>query len=191
MKQLTPNQSKAAALAILATILVIVAGAIALPLWMLNRHYDAAVEGAATRLERYSRIVGMRDGLEQKALEIKALEATHHFLKSASPALAAAELQEQAKVILDVNGGKLNSIQILPHKDDGLYRQVSVTLQLTAPLSAVKAMLHALESAHPYLFVDNFSIRAHNMLIARNDSANEPDLFVQFDLTGYALKGVQ
>ena len=191
MKPLTPNQSKAAALGILVFVLVIAAGAVALPLWMINQHYDAAVEDAATRLERYSRIVGMREGLQQKAAEIKVLEATHHFLKSASPALAAAELQEQAKVILDVNGGKLNSIQILPHKDDGLYRQVSVTLQLTAPLSAVKAMLHALESAHPYLFVDNFSIRAHNMLIARNDSANEPDLFVQFDLTGYALKGVQ
>ena len=50
-------------------------------------------------------------------------------------------------------------------------------------------MLYALESAHPYLFVDNFSIRAPFNPAARNDSANEPDLNVQFDLTGYALKG--
>jgi hypothetical protein len=52
-------------------------------------------------------------------------------------------------------------------------------------------MLYALESAHPYLFVDNFSIRATNMIATRADSANEADLFVQFDLTGYALKGTQ
>lgn len=191
MTQLTPKQSKFAALAILVLLLLLVASAIAMPLWLLNRRYDTAVEEAATRLERYSRIVGMREGLQQKAAEIKALEATHHFLKSASPALAAAELQEQAKRILDDNGGKLNSIQILPHKDDGLYRQVSVSLQLTAPLSAVKAMLHALESAHPYLFVDNFSIRSTSMAPVRNESANEPDLIVQFDLTGYALRGAQ
>lgn len=191
MMHLTPKQSKAAALTILLLVLVIVVSAIAIPLWLLNRRYDIAVDDAAARLARYSRVVGMRDGLQQKAMEIKTLEATNHFLKSASPALAAAELQEQAKVILDANGGKLNSIQILPHKDEGLYRQVSVSLQLTAPLSAVKAMLYALESVRPYLFVDNISIRATNIMPGRLDSANEPDLIVQFDLTGYALKGAK
>jgi general secretion pathway protein M len=189
MTNLTPKQNKAAALVLLALAVVLAIGAIALPLWVLNQRYDVAVEDAATRLERYSRIVGMRDGLQKKAIEVAGLEANHHFLKSASPALAAAELQEQATIILDQNGGKLNSIQILPHKDDGAYRQVSVNLQLTAPLSAVKAMLYALESVRPYLFVDNFSIRAPFNPAARNDTANEPDLIVQFDLTGYALKG--
>lgn len=189
MNNLTPKQSKAAALALLALAVVLVISAIALPLWLLNHRYDVAVDDAATRLERYSRIVGMRDGLQKKAAEVAGLEANHHFLKSASPALAAAELQEQATMILDRNGGKLNSIQILPHKDDGAYRQVSVNLQLTAPLSAVKAMLYALESARPYLFVDNFAIRAPYNPAARNDTGIEPDMTVQFDLTGYALKG--
>jgi general secretion pathway protein M len=191
MIQLSPKQSKAAALAILALAVLLVIGAIALPVWLLNQRYEGAVDDAATRLERYSRIVGMRDGVIKKTLEVKALEGAHHFLKSASPSLSAAELQEQAKVILDANGGKLNSIQILPHRDEGQYRQVSVSLQLNAPLSSVKAMLHALESARPYLFVDNFSIRVINMNATRIDAANEADLYVQFDLTGYALKGVQ
>jgi general secretion pathway protein M len=189
MNKLTPKQSKAAALALLALAIALAISAVALPLWLLNQRYDAAIDDAATRLERYSRIVGMREGLQKKAGEVAALEANHHFLKSASPALAAAELQELATMILDHNGGKLNSIQILPHKDDGAYRQVSVNLQLTAPLSAVKAMLYALESARPYLFVDNFAIRASYNPAARNDTGNEPDLIVQFDLMGYALKG--
>jgi general secretion pathway protein M len=191
MMQFATKHSRVAALAILIFLAVVVVSAVALPLWLLNRRYDIAVDDAATKLERYSRVVGMRDGLQQKAREIKALEATRHFLKSASPSLAAAELQEQVKGILDANGGKLNSMQILPHKDDGMYRQVSVSLQLTAPLSAVRAMLYALESAHPYLFVDNVSIRATGMVPGRTDPANEPDLIVQFDLAGYALKGAQ
>jgi general secretion pathway protein M len=189
MTNLTPKQSKLAAFALLALAIALAISAVALPLWLLNQRYDAAVEDAATRLERYSRVVGMRDGLQKKAAEVAGLEANHHFLKSASPALAAAELQEQATIILDQNGGKLNSIQILPHKDDGAYRQVSVNLQLTAPLSAIKSMLYALESVRPYLFVDNFAIRAPFNLAARNDTSTEPDLIVQFDLTGYALKG--
>lgn len=191
MTPLTSGQSKAAALAILLLVFAVGISAVALPLWMLNRYYGSAIDEATVKLQRYSRIIGMRDGLQQKALEIKSLESTHHFLKSASPAVAAAELQEQAKKILDENGGRLNSIQILPHKDEGRYRKVSVSLQLTAPLSSVKAMLHALESARPYLFVDNVSIRSGGAVPARSDTVNEPDLIIQFDLTGFALKGTQ
>lgn len=189
MKQLNPLQSKAAALAILALLCILLCAVVALPVWLLNRHYDEALEAATSRLERYSKIVGMRDALQKQALEVKALEAKRHFLKSASPALAAAELQEQAQAIFAANGAKVNSIQVLQHKDEGLYRQVSVQVQLLAPLTAVKGMLYGLESAHPYLFLDNFSIRAPNMQVSRPESANEPDLIVQFDLTGYALKG--
>ena len=191
MTPLTPNQSKAAALVILLVAVALAIGAIALPLWWLNRRYDTAVEDATVRLNRFSRIVGMRDGLQKKAIQVKMLESNHHFLKSASPALVAAELQEQARTIIDQHGGKLSSLNPLPHKDDGEYRQVSVALQLNAPLSAIKSMLYALESARPYLFIDNFSIRAPFNVGARTEFATEPDLVVQFNLTGYAMKGTQ
>lgn len=191
MKHLSPVQRKAAALALLVALLALVCAVVALPVWLLNRHYDLALEDATSRLERYSKIVGMRDGLQKQALEVRALEAGRHFLKSASPALAAAELQEQAQAIFAANGAKVNSVQVLPHKDEGMYRQVTVQVQLLAPLTAVKGMLYGLESAHPYLFLDNLSIRAPNMQVNRPDSPNEPDLIVQFDLTGYALRGAQ
>lgn len=189
MKQLSPIQKKAAALAILVFVVSAIFAAIALPVMLLNQHYDVALEDATSRLERYSRIVGMRDSLQKQALEVKALESQQHFLKSASPALAAAELQEKAQSVFEANGAKVNSIQVLPHKDEGLYRQVTVQVQLLAPLTAVKEMLFGMESAHPYLFLDNFSIRAPNTQVNRVEPANEPDLVVQFDLTGYALKG--
>lgn len=190
MIEMTPAQSKAAALGLLLALMALVVGAIAVPIWLLNRHYDAALDDSVSRIERYSKIAGMRDGLAKKALDVKALAASHHYLKSASPALAAAELQEQAKVILEAKGGKLNSIQILPHKDEGNYRQITVAMQMSAPLSAVKGMLHALESARPYLFVDNFSVRSMAGFAARMgvDPNVEPELTVQFDLSGYALK---
>lgn len=189
MKQLSPIQKKAAALAILVFVVSAIFAAIALPVMLLNQHYDVALEDATSRLERYSRIVGMRDSLQKQALEVKALESQQHFLKSASPALAAAELQEKAQSVFEANGAKVNSIQVLPHKDEGLYRQVTVQVQLLAPLTAVKEMLFGMESAHPYLFLDNFSIRAPNTQVNRVEPANEPDLVVQFDLSGYALKG--
>jgi general secretion pathway protein M len=191
MKQLTPTQSRVAALGILFLVGILVIAAVVVPMWLLNQRYGAAVDDASGRLERYSRVVGMREGLLQKAQEVKALETARHFLKSASPALAASELQELVTVILEQNGGKLSSIQILPHKDDGPYRQISLSLQFNAQLSAVKAVLHALESARPYLFIDNMTIRVPNPLGQPKEFINDPELIVQFDLTGYALKGAQ
>jgi len=189
MKQLGPLQQKVAALAILTLVIALACAAVALPLWLLNQHYDAALEDATGRLERYSKIVGTRDALQKQAVEVKALESTRHFLRSASPALAAAELQEQAQAFFDSKGAKVSSIQVLPHKDEGLYRQITVQVQLTAPLSAIKGMLYGLESSHPYLFLENFSIRAQYMQVNLPQPLVEPDLIVQFDLTGYTLKG--
>ena len=189
MNRWTPFQRKAVALVIAVAVLMILVVLIAGPWWYLNQRYGSLLDDAVTRLERYVRIVGMRDSLQQRAAEVRSLEANRHFLKSTNPALAAAELQEQVKAILETNGGKLNSIQILPHKEEGPYQQVSATLQLNAPLSAVKAMLYALESGRPYLFIDNLSIRVQNIGIPRTDPNAEPDLFVQFDVVGFALKG--
>lgn len=189
MIQLTPRQSRAAALALLAVVVAVAALAVAVPFWLLNRRYDIAIEDAATRLERYGKIAGMRDGLQKRVAEVKALGATRHYLRNASPALAAVELQELVNSVLDANGGKLNSIQILPPKDEGAYRQIAITLQLTAPLSALKTMLYKLESARPYLFINNFSVRSFAGFAPRTVPAAEPELTIQFDLTGYALKG--
>jgi general secretion pathway protein M len=189
MKPLSAKQQKVAAVTVLVVVVLLLISAVAVPVWLLNRHYDSALDETVNRLDRFSKIVGMRGGLQKQAVEVKALEAKHHFLKSASPALVAAELQQLAQAIFDANGAKVNSIQPLPSKDEGAYRQVTVQVQLLAPLSSVKGMLYAMESARPYLFLDNISIRASNMLVSRNDPPSEPDLTVMFDLSGYALKG--
>ena len=188
MTPLTPKQSTAAAVAILALLVASVVAAVAVPIWMLHRHYDDALADASQRLERYYRIAGMREGLRKKTAELAALGTAGHFLKGASPALAAAEIQERAKGIVEASGAKLNSMQILAPRDDGRFRQISVTVQLTGNLPAIKKMLHALESSRPYLFVDNLSIRAPIFPTNRNAPTTEPDLAIQFDLAGYAVK---
>ncbi len=176
---------------ILLLVTVFAISLVAVPVWLLNRHYDTAIDDASTILGKYARLKGMQDGLVKQAMEVKALEANRHFLKGTNAELAAAELREQVQAVFDANGAKVNSIQNLPNKDDGAYRQITISVQLLVPLSSLKGMLHALETAHPYLFLDNFKINATNMIINRAESATEPDLIVQFDLSGYALKGAK
>lgn len=188
---LSPKQNKFAALGLLMATILIVIAAVATPLLVFHRYYDSAIDDISSRLGRYYKIASMRSELQKQITAIQARGTVGYYLKNPSPALAAAEIQELAKNMVEMNGGKLTSIQILPHKDDGHYRQVMVTIQLTGTLTATKKILYGLESSRPYLFVDNLLIRSPMAYMPRNAPNTDPDLIVQLDLAGYALKGAQ
>ncbi|MDD5402907.1 MAG: type II secretion system protein GspM [Sulfuricella sp.] len=187
MRPLTPLQSKTLALALLVLVFVSAVLALALPMMAVHRHYDAAIEQLVDRMARYRRIIAMTPGLKAGLERVKARNGRKFYLKNAAPALAAAEIQEIAKTIIEAQSGKLTSIQIIPHKDDGGYRQVGVNLQFSGSIASIQKILYALETRQPYLFVDNLSIRSRLMSNYRAAPGAEPEYFVQFDLTGYAL----
>lgn len=184
---LSPKQSRAAALVLLLLSATVVVLLVALPYRMLQRHYDEVIEGLTGNLERYHRIAATRNGLQAQLAQVSAKNPGKYYLKSASPALAAAEIQEVAKTVIESAGGKLTSIQILPHKDDGLYRQVTVNLQFTGTLPAIKKAFYALEVYQPYLFLGNVAVRSPLGNAMRGQTNLDPDLSVQCDLSGYAM----
>lgn len=187
MRPLTPLQSKSLALALLALVFVLAALALAVPAMLVHRHYDAAIEQLTDRMERYYRIIAMTPGLKAGLEQVKARDGRKFYLKNAAPALAAAEIQEFAKTVIEAQKGKLTSIQIIPHKDDGGYRQIAVNLQFSGSIASIQKILYALETRQPYLFVDNLSIRSRLMSNYRAAPGVEPEYFVQFDLIGYTL----
>ena len=89
--------------------------------------------------------------------------------------------------MIEAQSGKLTSIQITPHKDEGSYRQIAVNLQFSGSIASIQKILYELETRQPYLFVGN--LRFFDSLISnyRAMPGIEPECFVQFDLTGYAL----
>lgn len=187
MRPLTPLQSKSLALALLALVFVLAALALAVPAMLVHRHYDATIEQLTDRMERYHRIIAMAPGLKAGLEQVKARDGRKFYLKNAAPALAAAEIQEFAKTVIEAQRGKLTSIQIIPHKDDGGYRQIAVNLQFSGSIASIQKILYALETRQPYLFVDNLSIRSRLMSNYRAAPGVEPEYFVQFDLIGYTL----
>lgn len=187
MRPLTPSQGRSLALALLVLVVVLAVLALAVPVMLAHRHYDAAIEQLSDRMERYQRIIAMAPALKVELEQVKARDGRKFYLKNAAPALAAAEIQEIAKTVIEAQSGKLTSIQIIPHKDDGGYRQVAVNLQFSGSIASIQKILYALETRQPYLFVDNLSIRSRLMNNYRAMPGIEPEYFVQFDLIGYAL----
>jgi general secretion pathway protein M len=186
---LPARQQRMLALALLALTLLVAASLIALPAWWLHRRYDDSLAEMQAKLVRYLRVAGMRDDLQAQLQLLRGeLASSNHYLKSSSPPLAAAEVQELVKGIIEAQGGKLNSLQVLPPKEEGRWRQIPVNVQLTATLGSLKNMLYALESARPYLFIDNLTVRTLTTFNPRAP-VTEPELSVAFDLWGYAPKG--
>lgn len=187
MRPLTPLQSKSLALALLALVFVLAVLALAVPVLMVHRHYDAAIERLTDRLARYHRIIAMAPALNAGLEQVKTRDGRKFYLKSAVPALAAAQIQEIAKTVIEAQSGKITSIQIVPHKDEAGYRQIAVNLQFSGSIASIQKILYELETRQPYLFVGNLSIRSRLMGNYRAIAGVEPEYFVQLDLIGYAL----
>lgn len=185
---MTPRQSRMLALLLLLAVLAAAVAAIAIPAMQLHAHYQSAIDQRVDRLSREQRIISMAPALQKQMVQLQQLNPARFYLRNNNPVLAAAEIQENAKHLIDANGGKLLSMNILPPKDEGQLTRVGVNVQLTAGLDGVEKLFYGLETATPYLFINNLSIRTINAYTPPNGTAPPLQLQVQFDLSGFARK---
>jgi len=193
IRALTPRQSRMLALSLLLGLVALIIAIIAAPAVWLHRHYDQAIEQQLDLLARYSRIGATAPGLTKQLEALKTKKARSFFLKNSVPALAASEMQELVKGVVESNGGRIVTMQIPEHKDEGNYRKVTVNIQMYAKISAVQKIFYALETQHPYLILDNVGIRstARFAPVGVNIPGPEPEFLVQFDVAGYAVLGAK
>jgi general secretion pathway protein M len=185
--KLNDAQSRALALGLLVLALVAIVAGFATPLVLVHRHYDQEIEGLNDRLIRYRRVAASRDELTHRLEQMRALDGGRFYLKNPSPALAAGEIQELEKSVIQENGGRLASMQIQPPKDEGAFRRVVVNAQVLGSIGTIQSILRALESSEPFLFVDNLSVRSLTSDPAKDAATPDAGLVVQFDLIGYAI----
>ena len=187
MQPLSKNQSSSLAAGLLALCLVVCFLLLFIPVNMLHRHYDQALDSLSDYLGRYQRIVEASAEVRTALDQVKKTESRKHFLKNTGAALAASEIQETAKSLIEAGGGKLISLQVVPFKDEGGYRRITVNIQLTSNMATLRKILYTVETVQPYLLVDNVSIRSQTNPMFRGVSGTESEVVVQFDLSGYAL----
>ncbi len=184
-----PAHSRNLAIALLVALMVAIVAAVAIPVWLLNRRYDVALAESLDLLQRYQRISGTRSQVARQLEAMRARDPRRFFLRSGGAALSAAEAQEAIRSLVESSGGHLITMQAPASKEQGRYRQVSVVVQLTANIFALRKILNAVETNTPYLFVDNLMVRTQVPGNFKPAPGAEPDMFVQFDVSGYALTG--
>ena len=185
-----PRDRRIFAVALILLIMAIVVAAIAVPVVLLNRHYDQNLSKLTRQWKSQSAFNAMRPQVMRALESLRAKDVRKFFLKGSTSALASAELQDQVRQVVEANGGRLISASANPHKDDGAYRIATASFQLNTSNANLRRMLHALETREPYLFNDNLVIRSQVPFGYRPPAGgSEPDLFVQMDVSGVAYVG--
>jgi general secretion pathway protein M len=189
LASLPPARSRALAVGLLVLAIVAIVAAIAIPVWMVNRHYDRALAENADRYDRLRRIAATRPAIARELEAMRAKDPRRFFLRSGAAALSAAEAQEALRGLIEQGGGRLITVQAPTAKDEGRYRQITVNVQLTANIFALRKILHAIENNTPFLFVESLQVRTQVPPNYRPQAGAEPEMFVMLDVSGYALTG--
>lgn len=183
----SPVFTRLAAIALLVAVIAVVYGVGVAPLLSAHGQADRAIAQANELMARYQRVAARRDALEAR---LEALRRDRSmvgiYLDGDTDALAAASLQEVVNATVEGSGGRLRSIQILPAKDDGKFRRISVRAQMSATIVQLARLLYAFEANKTYLFVDNLDVANRRARRRRNQPIEmDPTLIIRLDLSGY------
>jgi general secretion pathway protein M len=160
------------------------------PVIAAYRDAGEAIAQAQKLLQSYRERAEQRPQLAQLlAEEEERADAVTGYLAAVDDALAAAELQDRVKGVVEDAGGSLRSAQSL--KVEAVeavpgVRRAGLKVRFTADTESLAGILYELETGEPFLFVDALSIREPRRQRRRRDEPEEaPQLDVVVDLYGY------
>ena len=179
-------------------LLLLVGGALYLAVdqWLIGRYrdYQNQLQQQQERLAQLERIAATREPVKQRIAKIQQdRNITAQYLPQSAPALAAAELQQRIKAVVEAAGGTLQSTQALPPVEEGGAMKVTVSAIMNGDTGSVQKVLYDLEGQTPLLFVDNLELSARMMRPrlpnGRYANYTRMQLSAQFEVSGYLRKG--
>jgi general secretion pathway protein M len=140
---------------------LLLALAIGLPWWQRAQALDQQVADDLDQLQRFQGLVAT---LPMLRVELEQEQANDDFkafyFDAETPALAGAQLQREVQEMVRTAGARPISAQILPVDDDETPPRVRVRIQMQGTTDELLDVLYRVETARPFLFVDQMSIRS-------------------------------
>lgn len=157
------------------------------------RYYQNALAQHQQRLAQLERLAATREPVQQSIAKIQQdRNVTAQYLAQSAPALAAAELQQRLKAVVEAAGGTLQSTQALPPVEESGAVKVAISAIMNGDTGSLQKVLYNLESQTPLLFVDNLELSARptrpRLPNGRFATYTRVQLNVQFEVSGYLRK---
>jgi general secretion pathway protein M len=194
MTSLSPPLSRALALTVL---FVAIAGTWSLavqPVLDVIFAGEQELTSAATLLARYRAVAEMRAATQAQLDTLRRDPmAGRLVLEGNNAQVAAAELQNRLKRLIESNGAVMKSAQVLPTRDEGNFRRTTLRITMEADTEGIQKIFHSLETSSPLLFIDNVEVRSRqlNSLRQQQPTKRMADLIVGFDVYGYLRVAAQ
>lgn len=180
------GRALAAALAVLLAVAVV--AAVAVPSFLLHKRYDGVIATAEDKIERYRKLAANRTE-QQKAIDVvKAREGARFFLRSTAANLAGSELTDLVRPLIETNGARLTSIQPATVKEEAGFRLYTLSVGFNASPANLQKTLFALETALPYLFFENLTLRSTVPRGFKPQPNQEPEITAQLEIQAYGIK---
>ena len=106
------------------------------------------------------------------------------FLEEKQQTLAAADLQQYLKKVIESHAGNLVSTQPITDINKKPFPKVTIKIHMRGNINALQKTLYQLESSRPQLFIDNVIIQRRNPT-GRGKKLNIDQLDIRFDVNGY------
>jgi general secretion pathway protein M len=134
--------------------------------------------------------IAQRPQLEARLAQVRQFEAANPgFLPEATRELASAGLVQRLQQVVTTASPNPNACQITAQTPTDMpsqepYARVMVQVRLRCGMGEFAAVLHALESGSPQLFIDNLDLLSRRSYLTAGGD-NSSGLDVSFDLYGY------
>jgi general secretion pathway protein M len=176
-------------LTILMAVALLAGAAILVPWWS---HWQASREAAdleQTRIDRYRALLQSRDRLAKASKELSArLHEAKYFIVSPGSEVAAAELQQNLKAIIQNSGGTLVSTQALPSPPDKRSDRIDIKVHMQGSTAALARTLMALQRHRPITLVTSLQVRSHTRYRRQGKIlkvATDAPLDIVFEVSGW------
>ncbi|MGR9115822.1 MAG: type II secretion system protein GspM [Gammaproteobacteria bacterium] len=179
------------ALSLLLLLIALVAGVLIVPLVTEALELNDEKNELIFRLQRYQRVINRKDDVYDKINKIKAEYKTQgYFSSQGTAALASADLQQVIKNAIATAGGQLTSTQVLPSKDQGEFTLIGVKVRMSGDIEVLRSVLYRIETAVPFLVVDELDVRPERGRRNRKTRQIEPSnkMNVSFQVSSFMSK---
>jgi general secretion pathway protein M len=152
---LSPLAARIIAWGLLANICWALTAFVAFPLvGQISRDKDA-ISTSRDLLARYQRLQTDMPAIQAELQQLKTKkESSRYFLSLASPALAAAELQNTLRELVSKSGATMKSSKSVRTTVESGFQSIGIELELTASTPELVALLRAIARAEPVILIE-------------------------------------
>lgn len=189
------RQNSVLAVGILIAVLLLLYAGVIMPALTRRTEYRNEIGELQFQQTRFEKVASQRNSITKQLKQLRRQQIdTSGFLKEKSESLAAADLQNHIKNIIDSKGGNLISTQVIQHKSNVSFPYATIRIQMSASIVVLQEIIYNLESGSPTLFLDNVYLQRRNPGISRRFTtqshvAQQAELIeARFDVTGYIFQ---